>query len=196
MRPRTKTSATSSQASCAPGPTTVPKLCWVEDQPWPQSLHTVFSSSCTVQQLGQRQLQCSHVSKVQVSTVWPSGLGTGKGSTSHMSLLNSELCKQKINENKWVCAMGWLWAFCQAGWAVNLGARLTQLPHALPEAGRKGLYSRTDSFYSTFLKDISPMIKISSGRGFAFLERSHFRSGGKRDHKGKKQHVFPLSSLA
>lgn len=103
-----------------------------------------------------------------------------------MSLLNSELCKQKINEKKWVCAMGWLWAFCQAGWAVSLGAQLTQLPHTLPEAGRKDLYSRTDIFYSTFLKDISPMIKISSGRGFTFLERSHFRSGGKRDHKGKK----------
>lgn len=46
------------------------KLCWVEDQPWLQSPHAAFSSSfCTVQQLGQRQLRCSHVSEVQVSVV-------------------------------------------------------------------------------------------------------------------------------
>lgn len=52
--------------------------------------------------------------------------------------------------------MRWLWAFCQAGWAESQGAWLTQLPRALPEAGRKGLYSRTGGFYSTFLKDFSP----------------------------------------
>lgn len=48
------------------------------------------------------------------------------------------------------------------------------------------------AFIATFLKDFSPMVKISSGRGFSFFEHSRFRGKKEITRKKKIAYIFPF----